>query len=671
MLSEKISHTMNKTLRIILIIILSIAALFVLVSLLASPIAKTYVNNHGEDLIGRKINVDKLRVNACMGRVKIYDFAVYEDDGTTPFLTFDTLDVSVKLRKLLAKELCVRHLILTDLDVQVLQNGDKFNFTSIIDHFKSDEPKDTTPSNWDLGFYNIRLSHWRINYNDQQKGSEWKLRNINIAIPGVYFSGKERTEAGVTLALTEGGSLSTVIRYTMETNDFDIDLKLDKFSIANAKAYLTDVMNVGTLEGAINADLHAKGNLSQITQMTVNGNVNLNGADLRDLDDTPILQCSKIYVDVNNILIAENMFDIASITIDNLSSRLDRYAAGSNFSRLFDVKKDETEQEEAPSDTETDTSAAKEPKPLNLIIRQFRLNNSDFTFYDHTLPTLFTFPVTKIRAEADSITLSGNNALKLFATLPHGGLAVVNWKGTLDDMKRSQQLRLIIKNLQLKDLSPYSVAYLAQPFTNGVFSFTSHNTIKHSELKGDNHIDIYKPEVGDRQRDVDSALNIPLRAALYVLKDKNDKIQLDIPVKGNIDNPEFNYMKLVWKTLGNLLVKVATSPARGIANALGISGSELEFLPFDATQRGFTSEQYYVMDQLAQIAEYDSNIVIMMEQQISASANDSTLQMSEGRNMAVRRHMEELGVPSSQLEVTTALTRSKKTGYAISSRYKE
>ncbi len=671
MLSEKISYTMNKTLRIILIIILSIAALFVLVSLLASPIAKTYVNNHGEDLIGRKINVDKLRVNACMGRVKIYDFAVYEDDGTTPFLTFDTLDVSVKLRKLLAKELCVRHLILTDLDVLVLQNGDKFNFTSIIDHFKSDEPKDTTPSNWDLGFYNIRLSHWRINYNDQQKGSEWKLRNINIAIPGVYFSGKERTEAGVTLALAEGGSLSTVIRYTMETNDFDIDLKLDKFSIANAKAYLTDVMNVGTLEGAINADLHAKGNLSQITQMTVNGNVNLNGTDLRDLDDTPILQCSKIDVDVNNILIAENKFDITSITIDNLSSRFDRYAASSNFSRLFDVKKDETKQEEAPSDTETDTSAAKESKPLNLIIRQFRLNNSDFTFYDHTLPALYTFPVTKIRAEADSITLSGNNALKLFATLPHGGLAIVNWKGTLDDMKRSQQLRLIIKNLQLKDLSPYSVAYLAQPFTNGVFSFTSHNTIKHSELKGDNHIDIYKPEVGDRQRDVDSALNIPLRAALYVLKDKNDKIQLDIPVKGNIDNPEFNYMKLVWKTLGNLLVKVATSPARGIANALGISGSELEFLPFDATQRGFTSEQYYVMDQLAQIAEYDSNVVIMMEQQISASANDSTLQMSEGRNMAVRRHMEELGVPSSQLEVTTALTRSKKTGYAISSRYKE
>ncbi len=662
---------MNKTLRIILIIILSIAALFVLVSLVASPIAKTYVNNHGEDLIGRKINVDKLRVNACMGRVKIYDFAVYEDDGTTEFLTFDTLDVSVKLRKLLAKELCVRHLILTDLDVRVLQNGDKFNFTSIIDHFKSDEPKDTTPSTWDLGFYNIRLSHWRINYNDQQKGSEWKLRNINIAIPGVYFSGKERTEAGVTLALAEGGSLSTAIRYTMETNDFDIDLKLDKFSIANAKAYLTDVMNVGTLEGAINADLHAKGNLSQITQMTVNGNVNLNGTDLRDLDDTPILQCSKIDVDVNNILIAENKFDIASITIDNLSSRFDRYAAGSNFSRLFDVKKDETEQEESPSDAETDTSVAKESKPLNLIIRQFRLNNSDFTFYDHTLPTLFTFPVTKIRAEADSITLSGNNALKLFATLPHGGLAIVNWKGTLDDMKRSQQLRLIIKNLQLKDLSPYSVAYLAQPFTNGVFSFTSHNTINHSELKGDNHIDIYKPEVGDRQRDVDSALNIPLRAALYVLKDKNDKIQLDIPVKGNINNPEFNYMKLVWKTLGNLLVKVATSPARGIANALGISGSELEFLPFDATQRGFTSEQYYVMDQLAQIAEYDSNIVIMMEQQISASANDSTLQMSEGRNMAVRRHMEELGVPSSQLEVTTALTRSKKTGYAISSRYKE
>lgn len=672
---ENFLKIMNKVLKIILIVLSSIVALFILISLLVSPIAKGYVNKHGEDLIGRKINVDKLKVNVYTGTVKIYDLAVYEDDKVSEFLSFDTLDVSVKLRKLITKEVYVRHLILTDLDVNVLQNGDKFNFTSIIDHFAPDPDKeeDTTSSNWAMGFYNIRLSHWKVYYADLQKGSEWKLKDVNIEVPGVYFSGEEQTEAGVTLALADGGTLNTALKYTMETNDFDVDLKLDQFAISNVKAYLADFMNVGSVKGTLAADIHAKGNLSQIMNMVINGGLTLSGADIKDNQGADVLACSNLGVVVNKIMLADNLFDIASVTVADLSSRFDLYNNGSNFSRLFDVKKpaEEVVAEDVIEDQFRDSSAtANESKPMKLNIGQFRLNNASFVYSDHTLPDPFTFPVTKIRAEADNLSLSGDNALKLFAMLPHGGHAIVDWKGSLDDIKRHQDLRLNIKNVQLQDLSPYMVKYLAQPFTNGVFSFTSMNSINHSELKGDNHIDIYKPEVGKRRKDVDSALHIPLKAALYVLKDKDDKVKIDLPISGNIDNPEFSYMKLVWKTLGNLLVKVATSPARGIADALGLSNNDLEFLPFDATQRGFTSEQYYVMDQLAQVAGYDSNVVITMEQQIASSENDSTMNLAEGRNMMVRRHMEEIGVPARQLKVTTSSQRGKKTGYAISSEIK-
>lgn len=664
---------MNKPLKITLIIIGSVLVFFLLVALIVSPVAKTYVNNHGEELIGRKINVEHLRVNIYTGSVKIFDLAVYEDDATTKFLSLDTLDVSLKLRKLLSHGIEVRHLTLANLEVQVLQNGDKFNFTSILDHFKPTEekPEDTTSVPWTMGFYNIRLSHWKVYYADKQLGSEWRLKDLNIIVPGVYFSGKENTDAGLTLALADGGTLNTQLKYNLKSNDFKADFKLSDFAISNIRAYLLSAMNVGAIKGTLAANIHAKGNLSQIMNMAITGNIALKGADLRDKSNNPVLQCGAMGVDVNKIVLADNLFDINSVSISDITSRFDLYADGSNFSRFFDVKSQTPNT--TPKTTPEDTVAT-QSKPMKLSVGKFLITNANVTCTDHTLPDLFTFPVTKIRIEANNITLNGHNAARIMATLPHGGLALVDWRGSIDKISEYQDLRLDIKNLQLKDLSPYTVAYLGQPFTNGVFSFTSHNTIRHSSLKGDNHVDIYKPEVGKRRKDIDSALHIPLKAALYILKDKNDKVELNIPVSGNIDSPEFSYMKLVWKTLGNLFVKVATSPARGIADALGMGNSNLDFLPFEPLQHDFTSEQYYVMEQLSQVAKYDTNVVFTLEQQIADISDTAVATMahklSEGRNQAMRQQFLTLKVPSSQIEVTTATEHGKKTGYTITSRLK-
>lgn len=664
---------MNKTLKIILIILGSLALLLLLVTLLISPIAKSYVNSHGEDLIGRKVNIDHLKVNVYSGSVKIYDLTVYEDDATTSFLSFDTLDVSVKLRRLLAQEINVRHIAWVGLNVNVLQDGSRFNFSSIIDHFASDsteaEEPDTTSSSWTFDINNIRFSHWRVFYADRQTGADWDLNDINLEIPGVYFNGNEATDAGLNLTLADGGELLTQIKYTIETNDFDISLSLKDLALSNVKAYLTDFANIGTLQGHLNADLRAQGNLDSFLKARITGSAAIRNADIKDTEGAEVVRCSNLAVKLNELVLDDNRYDIASIQIDDLASHFDMLHNTNNFSRLLDVRKSAPAPQEETSAAPADTlQAPAESKPMQLRIGQFRVNNAAFTYNDFTLPERFSFPVTRINASADNISLDGDNALNLYASLPHGGRAVIKWKGSIDDIKRHQDLTLNISNVVLTDLSPYCLAYLAQPLTNGTLSFTSHNIIRHSELDGQNKIDIYKPEVGKRRKDIDSAMHIPLKAALYVLKDKDDKVILDVPIKGNLDNPEFSYMKLVWKTLGNLIVKVATSPARGIADALGMGKDNMEFLPFDASQQDFTSEQYYVMDKISQVASMDTNIVIIMQQQIGASESDSTFRYADQRNQAVVKHFEELGVPARQLEVSTSSERPKQTGYKIDSR---
>ncbi len=610
---------MKKWLKITLIVIGSILLLLLLALLLVSPIAKSYVNKHGKDLIGRELHVETLKVNVFKGQVRIYDLAVYEDDDKTVFFHFDTLDAAVKLRKLLGSELYVKHFTLANPKVRVLQEGDHFNFNSIIEHFASDEPdeqEDTTSSSWKLGFYNIRLTGGEVYYADAGSGSEWDLKNLNIKVPGVYFDGSKNTDAGVELQLADGGVLRTDASLNLDDNSFVVNLDLEKFAISNVRAYLTDVVRLSKLGGVLNAKVKAQGRLDEILKMNLSGNVALQGIDIRDLTGDQVLACNRLAVDVKRVNIEDNLFDIKSVSIDQLTSHFDRYANGTNFDRLFPSAAPSQEPSEEEKTVEQPSSPS---KPFQMSVGSFALKDAAVTYNDYTLPDRFSFPVTKLNVTSENLSFSGENNAKVFAQLPHGGMAIVRWKGNIDEWKENQYLSLTIKSLHLKDLSPYAVAYLAFPFTDGTLSFTSENTIVNSQLNGKNKLDLFNPEVGEKREDVKAEVNVPLKAALYVLKDKDGKVQFDIPVKGNIDSPDFSYMKIVWKTLGNLIVKVATSPFRMVANAFGGAG-DMDFIVFDPLQASFTAEQYNLFSKIAEVLNYDSSIVISLEPQFDMAA---------------------------------------------------
>ena len=653
---------MKKWLKITLIIVASILLLLVIVLSVAPHIAKGYVNRHGKELIGREIRVEKLRLNALSGRVRIYDLTVFEDDGTTAFFSFDTLDVSVKLRKLLANELYVRHITLAEPRIRVIQDGDRFNFSSIIDHFASDDDEtddDTTSSNWRFGFYKIRLSEGEIYYADPKLGGEWDLKNLNIKVPGVYFDGSENTDAGLALKLADGGTLRTEASLNMDNNDFAVDLDLEQFAISNARAYLADIMNVGKMDGQLDADIQVKGNLNDILRMNIGGKVDLSGVDIRDTKKEQVLACSKLSVDVNRINVKENLYDVKTVMIDGLTSHFDLYKDGSNFSRLFavgtsDEKQAETQPDAEPAAAETTAEQSSPAKPFDLRVGKLALRDAEFTFNDYSLPDAFSFPVKKLNVSAENISSLGDSKARVSAHLPHGGMAFVKWQGNIDEWKHHQNLVLTIKNLQLKDLSPYAVAYLGHPLTDGTFSFTSENTILNSQLEGRNNLDLFNPEVGEKRKDVEPQVKIPLKAALYVLKDKDNKVQFDVPVAGNIDSPEFSYTKIIFKTLGNLLVKVALSPLNFVANNLGLSQDELSHVDFSLFQRDLTSEQYEKLSRLADVVKADPDMTLELEQSVDYQSALKELPMFEmKREYYLSQNPEKVGKPMSSLDITS------------------
>lgn len=665
---------MKRGLKIALWIIGILLGIIFIATLVAAPIAKSYINNHGEELVGRKVNIEGLKLNVYTGHVAVHGLSLYEDNGSDVFASFDTLDVKASLLKLLGHTVHLKHITLSGLKANLVQNGETFNFQSIIDHFASDSTEDdtdTTPSDWVLKFYNIRLSHAEVNYRDVKSGKQWHLPHIGLRVPGFVLGGEEQSEGGLRIGFDEGGRLSIDGGYDAQGGKYNLTATLEDFALKNIEPLTEGVLQPSHLGGSLHANLKAEGTISEILKSRIGGTVTLNNVSLQQKDaPSPVAHLARLDVKVNNINLDANSYDIASITLTGLDAHYEQWADHSTLDSI--LLPGEPESMNNPETPEKQDSSTTSSTPLKLHVGQLAVKDCNLSYSDHTLPDPFLFPVTNLNIEANDLTLAGGNNAKLRATLPGGGHLMVKWNGDLNDWKQHQDLFLSIKGLDMRQLSPWAVAYTGQPIEDGIFGLTTRLTINNSQLDNQNKIDIYKARVGSRRKDVDPEMKVPLKTALYILRDKDDKILIDLPIKGNVDSPKFNYMKLVWKTLGNLLVKVATSPVRALGNALGMSSSNLDFIAIDPDQRGFTSEQYHLLSDLATIAKSDSLVLITLEQRMPATDNDSVSFRYTMWNNIIQRYMQEQGVNEAQISITTGepTAEGERTGYAIGSEMK-
>ena len=667
---------MKKIIKILLWVVGIVLALLIIVSLVAGPVAKSYINRNGEKLTGRHVEVQRVGVNLLTGSVKVQGLNLYEENGKEVFAGFDTLDVRAALLQLPFKTVNLRHITLAGLNAQVIQDGDRFNFSSLIEHFKSDKPdeeKDTTPSDWTLKFYNIRISHASLGYRDLQGNKELKLPDVNLRVPGFVMGAKERTEGGLNLNFDKGGHLNANAHYDADGGNLDAKVDLTGFALRNVEGYIKDIIDFDEVAGTLAAHVSLKGRTAELLKSHIAATVTLSDVDLQ-AGKAQVAGLKELNVKVNNINLDANSYDIDEVHLDGLTATYEQWDGYTNISRL--MKKKETLDTSDVSEHSEDSVTSEKPQksPMQLHVGRLLVENCALTYVNHTLPEEFRFPVTNLVVKADDLSTQGDNNATLRATLPGGGLLAVRWQGNISEWKQHQDLFLTIKGLDMKQLSPWALAYIGQPIEDGVFSLTSRNSINNSNLNGKNTLDIYKIEVGKRRKDVDAKLKLPVKAALYILKDKDDKILIDMPIKGDVDNPEFNYMKVVWKTLGNLVVKVATSPARALGNALGLNGDDLAFMAVDPAQHGLTSEQYHTLGQLATVAQSDSLIVLTLERRMPEPANDTVARRYDLLNLQILRYLEEQGVPEGQVRIINGdapdPAAGEKSGYAVGSEMK-
>lgn len=241
------------------------------------------------------------------------------------------------------------------------------------------------------------------------------------------------------------------------------------------------------------------------------------------------------------------------------------------------------------------TSATAQPQPVTMPpkpavaqapgfrydIRSVRLKNGAMFFGDESIKPAFHVDVTDLNGSLQGIS----NEPRRNATLVLNGRAArtgsLRARGQLAfaDPRQNNDVSLIFRNIPLNTTNPYAMTFAGYPIEDGRIDVDLRYVTKDGELQGKNRFVIKKIKLGEPVPDYQGT-RLPLGLAIALLEDSDGMIDVNIPVKGNVNEPEFSVGHLVWQAVKTVLTNVVTAPFRALGALLGIENLDaIGFVP--------------------------------------------------------------------------------------------
>ena len=696
---------MKKGLKIFLIIIGILIGLIVIVNIVAGPVVKAYAEKHSEELCHRKATIKHVRINLLTGKVAVIGLDVKEENGKDRFLYFDKLKVRVSLPRLLGKTVRINKIQLNNLNAKVIQNGIRFNFSDIIDFYTKDrKPKPKKEkSKWSVDIHHIHVKNAEVLYKDLKMGSCFDTKKVNIKVPHLKLK-EGSTRINMTTAFRNGGDFALKGGYDIHKGDFDAKVNMHELPLSMAWPYLRQVLNVGGLSGKLKGDANVKGCVKHITDMVFSGTAGLSNFKAINKDKSPLLTFSSFDMNLEKGDLGKKDFKIKEVALKDLAVNFDVFEDGNTISRLrsgksakSSAKNDdsavepaetaETAGKSAKSSSKSAKSAAKKDKQAvepaetvetaetaakpNLtatkyLVKKLLVSNGKIVYADHSVsPKVQNFEVSGIEIQADNLSNNNTSPIKLKAKLGTSGELACNARINPFNLKNAAA-NISIKNLSIKDFTPYSLYYLAYPVEDGLLEFSSDVKIQNNWLDSQNMLDIYKPAFGKKDKSIKpAAAKIPMKAAVYVITDRKGHAKMELPVKGDVSSPEFSFRKIIWKTFLNLVVKIAASPVDFIAKS--VAGDET-FKPITIAVDAPKELTIEHVHQLNAIADYlkekkEMNLEVFITPSVDAGLNAKReSELKQQWFQLMKNHLVKQGVLADRIELMKEKKEHKSKG---------
>jgi hypothetical protein len=367
----------------------------------------------------------------------------------------------------------------------------------------------------------------------------------------------------------------------------DAEVTADGVQLSQLQPYLRSIARIGIRGGALSIEGHLASDDAEPARF--DGAVRVTDLDTRDLArDEKLIAWSELGLDDVQLRVGERSAQISRIRLVKPFGRI--YVARDKTTNLGALlvepsKPAATANGRPAREGEKSAATPSEPaqKPFRVRIGSVLVQSGEANYTDLSLPLPFAARVRDVNGRVTTIDTGSAAPTKLGfeGKVDPYGLARVQGMLRTNAPTELADVSVIFRNIEMPALSPYVVEFAGRKIARGKISVDLRYQLHDRKLEAQNKMVIDELELGDKVPSP-NAIDLPLGLAVALLEDANGRIDLDLPVSGSLDDPQFRIGPVIWKAFVTLITKIATSPFRLLGSLLGVESDDFGKLEFEA-----------------------------------------------------------------------------------------
>ena len=547
---------------IILILVPTIIIVFI------SPITKYLVEKYSVKYTGRKIKMDWAYVNPFTGYVHFSNFKVYEAVGDSIFFSSEGISVDFALRKILSKTYEITRLVLDKPKGTIILSNRVLNFNDLILRFAAN-PADSVKPPLHFNILNVKINDGTFYFRSILSKVNYFVKDVNLESSGKYWN--IDTVVGKISFLSGIGTGDVAVNFTINLNtlDYRYSVIVHKLSLEIIAQYLKDITSYGTFSANLDANIKANGNFKNEENLDETGRLQINDFHFGKTPQEDYLSFDKFVLVMNEVNPDKHIYHLDSVVLIHPYFKYEEYDKLDNIETMFG--------ENGANVVAVDA----DKKRFNLIIElghylinvsknffesvykinTLALNRGNILFNDYSKSEEFSIAADPLYIAADSVHQDkGRIQMSLKTGIKPYGNAIINASVNPRDSE-DFNVDFHIAKIPITIFNPYLISYTSFPMDKGTIDFNGSWKVRDGVIQSQNHLLIIDPSISKRIKNKNDRW-IPMWLVMYLIRDRGNVIDYEIPVTGNLKNPKFHLHDVLFSTLRNIIVKPVTTPYR-------------------------------------------------------------------------------------------------------------
>lgn len=423
----------------------------------------------------------------------------------------------------------------------------------------------------------VALSGFQVKFSDLTVRPEAPIINMDdLAVSLANVDGKSPMTFDVGLNVREGGQIKARGVVNPAEPAVETEIEVSRLELATLEPYLSQAAAVDLQSGTFSTSGTLRHGIKTAgARTTYQGRFRVGNLRVTEAGQKQTLVgWRSLATDQLTVQLEPNRLEIGDLRVALLTGK---FIIEKNRSiNLANVIKPGAEPKKV--ETPPPGGAVRPADSFPYRVRRVLVSEGRIDFADLSLPTPFGTKIHELKGIVAGIS-SARDAraqVELDGRVDEYGIAKINGELNTADPKAFTDIGVIFRNVEMSSFTPYSGKFAGRKIDSGKLSVDLKYKVAQRQLAGDNKIVVERLVLGEKVESPE-AMDLPLDFAIALLEDSNGVIDLGLPVKGDLDSPEFSFGAVVWKTFVNLLTKIVTSPFRALGALLPGGGGEESF----------------------------------------------------------------------------------------------